>query len=179
MNRNYVFIGIASFWLIVIAVFAQYSPPPTPSGSLTGTPQNHFVAIGGTGTNVNFVTPGTGAGDVFTSNGLFVNPSFQPLGAHLVSFALNCVVSSGSTTAYSCQSETLFTISQGDIVMALFDQTNIGSATFTPNPAFINPALIKKKQGTVNLSAGDIQQNGYGMLVYDGTNWQLVSQPGQ
>ena len=45
-------------------------------GNLSGTPTSHGVAVGATGSNVNFIAAGT-AGYVLTSNGPSSDPSFQ------------------------------------------------------------------------------------------------------
>lgn len=157
-RRVFPVLGLVLACLVAAIAWAQ-SVTGVPSSSSAGgssiATTAHATAVGAGGSAFHFVAPGT-SGMVLTSNGPFGDPTYQFQSGHFISAAFFCQVTTGSPTNYACSSG-YTTISQNDLVLVQFDVANTGSAIFSPQGGLITPALIKKKQGSAVLSAGDIQ----------------------
>ena len=110
---------------------------------------------------------GDGAGGFSTANGARMA---QPL---------LCNGNSGGSdtgTAMTCNTPPSFIPGVGTAIYFNPALANSGSVTLNVNSA--GPQTIKKQGGTVNLAAGDLSgTNQWVILINDGTNWQMESQP--
>lgn len=95
--------------------------------------------------------------------------------ARLRDRAAQCV-DAGSTDAYACSpAPSLGSYSTGQRVSFKANTANTGAATFAANG--LSALAIKKLQGgiTTDLATNDIRANQWVEVVYDGTNWQMMS----
>lgn len=97
--------------------------------------------------------------------------------AHNISVPLACEAASASGTAYTCSTSPTFTPADGDEVLFEADVANTGSATLAVNGAAA--ATIKKTGGGTNLVANDLLANQWTIVLFDGTNWQMLGELGQ
>lgn len=90
--------------------------------------------------------------------------------------AYHYVVATGSSNAYVAATPALAALAAGNIVRFKANHTNTGAATLNLNG--LGATAIKKNDGATALSAGDIISGQVVTVVYDGTNFQMVSPVG-
>jgi hypothetical protein len=91
--------------------------------------------------------------------------------------AYHYVVSSGSANAYVVATPALAAYAAGNIVRFKANFTNTGAATINVNS--LGAKSIKKLDGATALAANDIISGQIVEVEYDGTNFQMLSPPGQ
>lgn len=97
--------------------------------------------------------------------------------ANLQTGAYHYVVTTGSADAYVAATPTLAAYAAGNIVSFKANHQNSGAATLNVNG--LGAKAIKKLDGTTALAAGDIQSGQVIHVVYDGTNFQMITPVGQ
>lgn len=107
-----------------------------------------------------------------TTTNTWVIAGTTVLTGHGVAAPLRCVDASGSTTAYTCTTSPSFTPGDDDIIVLDVGLANTGAATLVVNGQAGTPA-INKYQG-VALVANDLIAGSDIMMVFNGTNWQIV-----
>lgn len=85
-------------------------------------------------------------------------------------------VSTGSSNAYAGSLTPAATaLVEGMRVTWVANHTNTGAATYNLNS--IGAQNIRKGDGTTALDAGDLVENNYYEMLYDGANWVLLGHP--
>lgn len=99
---------------------------------------------------------------------------------HNISTPLTCADSTGSGTTQTCNTSPKFntggsavTVVTGDIIVYKTTTTNTGALTVAINGGAAK--TVKKGSTLSDVASGDIVAGVYYMLVYDGTNLQLLS----
>lgn len=122
------------------------------------------------------VDAGTGAGG--TSARLFVNPSSlitSKYGRTMTAFG-GYAADAGSTDAYAItMSPALTSYVIGQVITFKANTRNTGAATLNVNAL---GAVTIKKDVDQDLDTGDIKANSMVEVVYDGTNFQMISRTG-
>lgn len=88
---------------------------------------------------------------------------------------LKCAAS-GTANALTCSATAGYVYTANDLWQVTVASNNTGSATLQVNS--LSLITIKKLQGGANLASGDLVAGGVATMVYDGTNFQLLSQTG-
>lgn len=96
---------------------------------------------------------------------------------HSSSVVLPCIAASNSSSAYSCSTSTAFIPLFGDAILFKADVANSGPATLNVNSSAAAP--IRKNGPITALAGGELIAGQSIVLMYDGTNWQLLQQPSQ
>lgn len=78
---------------------------------------------------------------------------------------------SGAANAYAIALSPAITITTGDEIRFKAANSNTGASTLALNGG---STIAIKKQGSTTLASGDITAGQIVVVVYDGTNWQLV-----
>ena len=101
--------------------------------------------------------------------------TFKPTGAALQDGSANYAADAGANDTYAITlSPALGAYAAGNVIQFKANTANTGAATLNVNAL---GAKTIKKYGTVDLSDNDILANQIVTVVYDGTNFQLMSLP--
>lgn len=88
-----------------------------------------------------------------------------------------CPDTSNSATALVCSTSPSFTLATNNsVVLVVGTSPNSGSTTVNVNGS--GAKVIRKTGGSATLAANDLLAGQRVQLVYDGTNWQMLSQVG-
>lgn len=87
------------------------------------------------------------------------------------------VVSGGSSNAYTAATPALGSYAAGNFLRFKANHTNTGAATINVNS--LGAKTIKRRDGATDVAAGDIVSGQLVEICYDGTNFQMLSPPGQ
>lgn len=152
--------------------------------TVSGSGTNNATSLGGSAAALyaKLASPtfsGTVSGAVPASAVLLgSNSSSQSIAAtaHSPSSIATCVAASASSTTYTCSTSPTFTPVTGDSI--LFN-SDVASTSSTPS-INVNSAgnkIIKLNGAALANTNGALAAGGWYWMLYDGTNWEMLSQP--
>ncbi len=133
-------------------------------------------AIGPTGATGSLASCGSQTtGQVPTATNNTTGCSWQSVGAATVTESAisnsEAISTSGTNTITGATTNTYVSLSVGFMVRVLIANTNTGPTTFNVNSIGAAPVT---KNGTTALAGGELVGGRFYLLLYDGTNWQIV-----
>lgn len=118
----------------------------------------------------------SGGGEVSVSRSGQINIKSRPDRATTVAGKLNACIDAGSTDTYACSvTPGIASYITGQVVWVKAATANTGAATVNVNA--LGAKTIKKVAGgiTTDLATNDIRAGQWVALIYDGTNFQMLS----
>jgi hypothetical protein len=112
--------------------------------------------------------------DVATKN--YVDGSKTSVQTGVQNTAYDYAADTGAANAYAVTLSPVPTLTTG--LHVAFKAANANSAASTLNVNSLGAKTIKKKDGATDLASGDISSGQLVLVMYDGTNFQMVSAPG-
>jgi hypothetical protein len=96
--------------------------------------------------------------------------------AHGVALPHVCIAASASSTTYTCSTTPTFTPVAEDLI---YFKADVASTTTTPsvNANGAGSKVLRSNGGTIGIASGTFGAGGWYLLIYDGTNWNILSTP--